>query len=147
MASNEDKQRELQQLAMQLEQARARHGQLTKQVQALEEGIAEVSATRDALKSLADQKPGTNILVPLGSGSFARATLADNESILLGAGAGITLEKKVEEAEKVLAGKEDELQKTLDKLAKSLRDTAQEAAALQQHVELRYQELQQLGGQ
>lgn len=147
MASNEDKQRELQQLAMQLEQAKARHGQLTKQVQALEEGIAEVSATRDAIKSLAEQKPGTNLLVPLGSGSFARATLADNESILLGAGAGITLEKKVEDADKVLKGKEDEMQATLDKLNKNLKDAAQEAASLQQHVELRYQELQQGGGQ
>ncbi|MFC2153898.1 prefoldin subunit alpha [Candidatus Altiarchaeota archaeon] len=137
----EDMQRELQSIMVQIEDQKAQHGQLARQAQILEEGLAEINATREAIKSVKEQKPGTNILVPLGSGSFLKGTLADNKTLLLGIGAGVTIEKSLPEADKFLEEKNKEMVKTLEKIRTDLENVGKTITALNQHAEIRVQEL------
>ncbi len=57
-------------------------------------------------------KPGeTETLVPIGSGSFVKAKLADAEKVIIGVGAGVCIEKPIEDSMKDLRLRSSELEK------------------------------------
>ncbi len=57
-------------------------------------------------------KPGeTETLVPIGSGSFVKARLADAEKVIIGVGAGVCIEKPIEDSMKDLRLRSSELEK------------------------------------
>src|SRR5205823_6422396 len=66
---------------------------------------AALSETLTALSTLEGTKgkPGeTETLVPIGSGSFVKARLADAEKVIIGVGAGVCIEKPIEDSMKDL---------------------------------------------
>lgn len=82
-------------------------------------GIAH--STLNGIKS---QKSGSELLVPVGGGSFVHATLNDAEKIIMGVGAGVAIEKGVDESIGELKGRLDELEKVRSSLQDQLTQTA-----------------------
>jgi len=78
--------------------------------------MAETEAAIRALDSLKEAKKGDEILVPIGSGSFIKGQIKDKENVIIGIGAGISVEKKVSEAKKILKEREKDVKDTLEKL-------------------------------
>ncbi len=75
---------------------------------------AALSETLTALSTLEGTKgkPGeTETLVPIGSGSFVKARLADAEKVIIGVGAGVCIEKPIEDSMKDLRLRSGELEK------------------------------------
>jgi len=75
---------------------------------------AALSETLTALSTLEGTKgkPGeTETLVPIGSGSFVKARLADAEKVIIGVGAGVCIEKPIEDSMKDLRLRSSELEK------------------------------------
>ena len=63
--------------------------------QGLESALAAVDALQEA-------EVGQEILVPIGSGSFIHGKLASKENVILNVGAGVSIEKRSEEAKEIL---------------------------------------------
>ena len=79
------------------------------QMNMLERGMMEIGNTRLTISSLKSLSKDANSLLPLGSGMFAKGTLAKQEKILVDVGAGAIIEKDITEAEKILEGRESDI--------------------------------------
>ncbi|OLB46492.1 prefoldin subunit alpha [archaeon 13_1_40CM_4_53_4] len=74
---------------------------------ALSETLTAIS-TLEGTKGKPDE---TETLVPIGSGSFVKARLADAEKVIIGVGAGVCIEKPIEDSMKDLRLRSSELEK------------------------------------
>lgn len=70
--------------------------------QGLESALAAVDALQEA-------EVGQEILVPIGSGSFIHGKLASKENVILNVGAGVSIEKRSEEAIEILRTRKNEV--------------------------------------
>ena len=116
------KEEEIRAMLSQLEGGKLRLDSIAKQLQLVEASIAEVNATEASITAIEGAKAGTEILVPLGSDSYVRATLADTKTLLVGVGSRISLEKSVPEAKKTLEQRKGELENAMKKLQESYVD-------------------------
>ena len=85
-------------ILFQLDMGKRQLEQLTKQEQMIEGAIMEVNSTIEALNILKSQRIGDEIMVQVGAGCFMKAKLTDTENVLVGVGAGMSVEKKVPDA-------------------------------------------------
>jgi len=131
----------LRRLVLQIETGRRQMGELNKQAQMVESAIVEINATVEALKALKDVKPGTEILVQVGSGAFIKAEVKDASSVLVGIGAEMSLAKKIPDAVEVLEGRKNQLSESLSAVQKTLGELGMKLAEMNAAAE------QALGGQ
>ena len=128
-------QQELQRKLIALESAKRQLEAIAKQMQMVEATRAEIVSTKEALKAMDDMAEGTPILVPLGSGSFLRATLADKKHILYGIGSALSIERTIADASSSLSKREEELQKVLSTISAKGSELQQHIAALNQELQ------------
>jgi len=124
------KQEELQRTVAQIEAGKRQMESIAKQMQAIEAMIAEVNTTQEALAAIKENKKGVEILVPLGSDSYAKATLSDTEHVLVGAGAGISVEKTIPGAEETLKQRLADAEKSMEALKRAATDLNAQLAKL-----------------
>lgn len=120
----------MQEMVAQIEGHRKQLDLLNQQIQLIENGMMEIRSTLAALEAIEKNKVGAQLIVPIGSGSFIRATLADNKKVLVGVGADISIEKTTEGAKTLLDSRAKELTKTLEGLQKSAVDLTSRITAL-----------------
>ena len=63
---------------------------------------------------------GTPLLVPIGGGSFVKAEIATTETMVVGMGAGVSVEKSREEAKGTIEKRISELEKSRSTLEQQL---------------------------
>ncbi len=100
---------ELQKKYMQLQILKKNLETLAEQKTELDERIAELTITVDAIKRLGGIKKGGEMWSSLGSGSFVRSDIKDTEKVLIGIGAGVILKKNSAEASEILDTRINEL--------------------------------------
>ena len=76
--------------------------QMDSQMIQIEEQINEINNTVASLNDLKDVKEGTEILVPIHTGIFAKAKIEKVEKLRVNVGAGIVAEKSVDDTIKML---------------------------------------------
>jgi prefoldin alpha subunit len=75
---------------------------------------AALSETLTAIQTLEGTKEkdqDTDTLLPIGSGSFLKAKLADPKKVMIGVGAGVIIEKPIEDSMKDLRLRSSDLEK------------------------------------
>jgi len=92
--------------------------------QGLESALAAVDALEEA-------EVGQEILVPIGSGSFIHGKLASKENVILNVGAGVSIEKRSEEAIEILRTRKNEVLEGSKKLTEVLAKIDQEMQKIQ----------------
>ena len=92
--------------------------------QGLESALAAVDALQEA-------EVGQEILVPIGSGSFIYGKLASKENVILNVGAGVSIEKRSEEAIEILRTRKNEVLEGSKKLTEVLAKIDQEMQKIQ----------------
>jgi len=92
--------------------------------QGLESALAAVDALQEA-------EVGQEILVPIGSGSFIHGKLASKENVILNVGAGVSIEKRSEEAVEILKARKNEVLEGSKKLTEVLAKIDQEMQKIQ----------------
>ncbi len=107
---------ELQRMYFEAENYKRQLEGISAQIQVLDAAMAETEAAIKALGSLKEAKKGDEILVPIGSGSFIKGGIKDKESVIIGIGAGISVEKKVSEAKKILDKRQKDMQVAMEKM-------------------------------
>ena len=92
-------------------------------INVVESLINELKAAGEAIKAIRDVGENATILVPVGGDSFIRAKVEDMSKVLVGVGAGIVLEKDVEDALNYLGKRVAELEKISVDLRRRLAET------------------------
>lgn len=98
---------------------------------------AALSETLTAISTLEGTKGkpgGTETLVPIGSGSFVRTKLADVEKVIIGVGAGVCIEKPIEDSMKDLRLRSSELERARTSVTQQLTQVVAQAEDYRAHI-------------
>jgi prefoldin alpha subunit len=137
-----DKRQELQRVLVELETYKRQMESLREEIQLLDSTMAELGSSLTALDALKENKEGTEILVSIGSGSFIRAELKDIGKVIVGAGAGVSIEKGVDEAKEILKKRGDKITGTMEKLQKGAVELNNRLVNLNEEYERLAREIQ-----
>ena len=81
-------------------------------VNMVDAAIADLTYASATLEGLEKEKEDSELLVPVGGSSFVRAKLANPDKVIVGVGAGVSIEKTLPEAKEVTKKRLDDLNKT-----------------------------------
>jgi prefoldin alpha subunit len=117
-------------------------GSIERQTALLQNAISEAELTISTLNLMKKQTTTSNSLFPLGTGVFAEGTLKKADNILVDVGAGVMVEKSMDEAIKFIDEKGETLKRNLSEYQTILANMQQSY----QQAGNKIQELQK-GGQ
>ncbi len=98
--------------------------QLQQQIANLENQAMELEVLEDNLEELKKVKEGTEILVSLGAGIFAKASLKDNKKLIMNVGSNTMVKKEVDEAKKVVTDQIDQMKTLIEDISMELEHAA-----------------------
>lgn len=102
---------------------------VSRQLQVLQSVLVETRRAREALEGLKGEP--TDLLVPLGANTFVHAKAVSKARVVTGVGAGVAVERPLEEAVKRLAEREGEVDSELERLTKAAMQLQDEADELE----------------
>lgn len=85
----------------------------------------ELNYAKMTLEGLEKEKEDVPLFVPIGGGSYIRAKLESAEKIIVGMGAGVSVEKSLSEAKETVGNRIAQLEKTRGTLQQQLTQVAQ----------------------
>jgi prefoldin alpha subunit len=85
--------------------------------------IGETTLAHDTLEGLKRLQNGDSVLIPVGAGSYVQMTIADSKKLIMGIGAGVAMEKNVENSVEELKSRLQELDKARTAIQQQLDQT------------------------
>ncbi|MEM2419674.1 MAG: prefoldin subunit alpha [Candidatus Bathyarchaeia archaeon] len=82
--------------------------------------ITDLTYANMTLEGLEKQKENTELLIPIGGNSFIRARLENPDRITVGIGAGVSVEKNIQEAKEIIRKRLEDLEKSRTSLQQQL---------------------------
>jgi prefoldin alpha subunit len=76
--------------------------------------ITDLTYANMTLDGIEKEKENSELLVPIGGNTYVKAKLADTNKVIIGLGAGISVEKNLSEAKTTLKARLEELEKTMN---------------------------------
>ncbi|MCS3922991.1 prefoldin subunit alpha [Methanosalsum natronophilum] len=99
---------------------KARVETLYQQINAVQSQIDECTSALNTINELKEINDELDTMVPIGAGSYLHAKLTKPDTVVVNIGAGISVEKTVENAIKTLNRRKDDLTKTVEQLQSSM---------------------------
>jgi prefoldin alpha subunit len=87
--------------------------------------LTELNYAKLTLDGLEKEDDDASLFVPIGGGSYIRAKLESTEKIIVGMGAGISVEKSLSEAKETVGNRVAQLEKTRGTLQQQFTQVAQ----------------------
>lgn len=84
-----------------------------------------------AVEAMETAEDGQEMLVPIGQGSFVHARLASRDKVIVGVGAGVSIEKSAADARESLTKRKAQLSEASAKLNQTLSRIEQEMGKIQ----------------
>ena len=78
----------------------------------LNAGLTDLSYANMTLESIEKEKENAEMMVPIGGSNYITVKLANADKVVVGLGAGVSIEKTVPEAKVIVKERMEELQKT-----------------------------------
>jgi len=85
--------------------------------------IAEITMAHATVEGLKSMQDGDATLVPVGAGSYIRMKIADSKKLVMGIGAGVTMEKDVDSSVEELKARLQDLDKARTSIQQQLDQT------------------------
>ena len=76
--------------------------------------ISDLTIANMTLDGIEKEKENAELLAPIGGNAYIKTKLADINTVIVGMGAGVSVEKTVAEAKVILKERLDELEKTMN---------------------------------
>ena len=96
---------------------------------------AELAFASATLEGLEKERRGSPLLVPIGGGSFIKAEVATTETMVVGMGAGVSVEKPRSEAKQIVRKRIEELEKSRSTLHQQLSQVLERIQAHRQQLD------------
>lgn len=90
----------------------------------IDAAMTEMQVANSTIEGLRNESVDTDVLMPIGGGSYIRAKLADNEKLIVGIGADVAIEKTLPEALESYNIRFSELQKARSALEQQIARVA-----------------------
>ncbi len=100
--SGEDEENVFRRLNVELQVLEGTAESMQQRMSFLNAALRELTYTRLTLEGVEKEQPDASILVPVGGGSFVRARLEVPDKVIVGMGAGVSIEKTVAEAKDIV---------------------------------------------
>lgn len=136
---------EIKQALSTLELYRAQAESLAEQQQLIQFSLDEYTRARETLSKWKATSPDGEILVPVGGNSFVFAKVGSNDKALVGIGSGVTVEKPLDDAVKIMEARINEMVEASKKIAENLAVLESRSSNLTQMVQAEYDRMQQKG--
>jgi prefoldin alpha subunit len=85
---------------------------LQQRIGMLNAAITDLTYASATLEGVEKEKTDAELLVPIGGSSYVKVKLVDPDKVVVGAGAGVSVERSLSEAKSILKGRLDELEKS-----------------------------------
>ena len=130
-------QEELERISNELQLNQARGEALRNQLQAMQSAMLELTASMEAIETL-DKASKGDTLLPIGSGVFISCPKPDASKVIVSVGGGIMVQKKPEDALKILQERQKRMadamgnsQAALDEIVKNIERLTVQASSAQ----------------
>lgn len=87
---------------------------LQQRISMVNAAITDLTYASMTLDGIEKEKENSEMLVPIGGSSYVKVKLAEPDKVIVGMGAGVSVEKTVAEAKVTLKERLDELEKTMN---------------------------------
>lgn len=87
--------------------------------------IQDLTFASMTLDGIETEKENAELLVPIGGNAYVKAKLADTNTIIVGMGAGVSVEKTLADAKVTLKERLDELVKTMNSAQQQFNQVAE----------------------
>jgi prefoldin alpha subunit len=131
----DEERKRLQRILSELSDHQAAAEALRQHLSMLAASLSELSMTLEAIRTVKGLKPGTDILVPMGSDSFITAKLGTTEKVITGLGADVAAERSSEDALRVLEARRAELERAVGQAREELGKLGERMEALRPEAE------------
>jgi len=130
MATDKDKQ--LQQLYLQLQLVGQQIQELETQSTLLNTQLGELRKLKDSVGELGSVKASSQTFAQVGAGVFVKSQIVDTSEVLVNVGAGVFVNKSVPDAQSTIENQVEMSAKYLENMNANLQILNQQAAALQE---------------
>jgi len=120
---------------MELQLLQQKMQQVQQQMEELDQQTVQIDATGKSLDEFKEVKEGTEILVPVANGVFARAKVTDTQQLLVNVGASINVQKSVPDVKILMSEQVKELKQLQEDLGKQLQQMAEMAEKAQTELQ------------
>jgi len=121
MAKEDD---EIRQMLVELRLLEGSARTIQSRLEVVDTALSEILIANSTLEGIKNRPKGTEALIPVGAGSFIRVELVDSEKIVMGVGAGVSLEKSVNDSIESLKNRQEDLEKLRMSLQQQLSQIA-----------------------
>ncbi|MEJ5328102.1 MAG: prefoldin subunit alpha [Candidatus Bathyarchaeia archaeon] len=125
MAKISEEEEELRRLSLEMRLLEQTAETLQQRISMITAAMTELSYANMTLESVEKEKEDTELLVPIGGGSYLKAKLAAPDKVVVGIGAGVSVEKTLQEAKAVVKERIEELEKTLNSVQQQFAQVAE----------------------
>ena len=112
MAAKGKDEEELRRLSVEMRYLEQTADTLQQRLSMLNAAITDLSYANMTLDGVEKEKENSELLVPIGGSSYVKMRLASADKVIVGIGAGVSVEKSLPEAKAMLKERLDELEKS-----------------------------------
>lgn len=128
MKKNQEK---AQERYMQLQQLEQQAAQIQKQMQQIEQQAMELDMIAESLGEFKDIKEGTEILIPLANGIFAKASLKESKNLIVNVGSATAIPKPIDDVRSMILEQATELRKIQEDVAMQMQQVIMQASSIE----------------
>jgi prefoldin alpha subunit len=125
----------IRELIYKLQLFQAESESLQQQASLIELSLNEIENTIQTLNSMDGVKAGQEVIVPIGAGTHIYANIARLDKVIVNIGAGVSVEKSIEDAKKILEKRKEELRRGYEQIISNLTAVTAEIQKLQQEAQ------------
>ncbi len=116
---------ELRKLSVELRILEDTAGALQSRINMVNAVISDLTYANTTLDGFGKQDKDAELLVPIGGSSYVKASLQDPDQVIVGMGAGVSVEKTLHEAKEIVKTRLESLEKTRMSLQERFTQVAQ----------------------
>lgn len=125
MAKISAEEEELRRLSIEMRLLEQTAETLQQRISMITAAMTDLSYAQMTLESVEKEKENTELLVPIGGGSYLKAKLAAPDKVVVGIGAGVSVEKTLQEAKDLVKERLEEMEKTLNAVQQQFAQVAE----------------------
>jgi prefoldin alpha subunit len=125
MANMSNEEEELNRLSVEMRFLEQTAETLQQRIGMINAAITDLTYANMTLEGIEKEKDDAELLVPIGSSSYIKVKLANADKVIVGMGAGVSVEKTLPEAKEIVKERLDELEKTMTSAQQQFAQVAQ----------------------
>ncbi len=141
-AGVQQKENQLRQMLGEMRQMEGSVNILQQRFQQVMGAVSELKLAQKSLDDLKETQPGSNLLVPVGGGAFIDAKMGVIDKVVVGVGAGVSVEMQYDTAVEDVTGRLSEMEKAQTSIDQQLRQILAQIESHQKMAEQLSAEIQ-----